>query len=313
MLYTNMMSTLKVGRIRYGVMCGVDGMVIDDGTVIRVGEERFLVTTTTGNAAKILEWMEEWLQTEWPHLRVFATSVTEHWTTIPLVGPRSREVLGRLAPGLDVAGEAFGFMTWQDAEVAGLQARVCRISFSGELAYEINVPSWHGPALWQSIVDQGATPYGTETMHVLRAEKGYPIIGQDTDGTVTPQDLGMSWAVSKKKADFIGKRSFARAENNRPDRKQFVGLLPVDPSVLLPEGSQLIESEVVPEPPVRMLGHVTSSYDSAALGRTFALALVRSGRERIGETLYVPVGDQVVPVTVTESVLFDKEGARRDG
>lgn len=313
MLYTNMMSNLRVGRIRYGVMCGVDGMVLDDGTVIRVGEERFLVTTTTGNAAKVLEWMEEWLQTEWPHLRVYATSVTEHWTTIPLVGPRSREVLGRLAPDLDVSNEAFGFMTWQDAEVAGLPARVCRISFSGELAYEINVPSWHGPALWQSIVDQGATPYGTETMHVLRAEKGYPIIGQDTDGTVTPQDLGMSWAVSKKKADFIGKRSFARAENNRPDRKHLVGLLPVDPSVLLPEGSQIIESETVPEPPVRMLGHVTSSYDSAALGRTFALALVRSGRERIGETLYVPVGEEVVPVTVTESVLFDKEGARRDG
>ena len=313
MLYTNLMSTLKVGRIRYGVMCGVDGMVIDDGTVIRVGEERFLVTTTTGNAAMVLEWMEEWLQTEWPHLDVFATSVTEHWATIPLVGPRSREVLGRLAPDLDVSNEAFGFMTWQDAEVAGIAARVCRISFSGELAYEINVPSCYGLALWQSIVDTGATPYGTETMHVLRAEKGYPIIGQDTDGTVTPQDLGMSWAVSKKKADFLGKRSFARAENNRPDRKQLVGLLPVDPSVLLPEGSQLIESEVVPEPPVRMLGHVTSSYDSAALGRTFALALVRSGRERVGETLYVPVGDQVVPVAVTESVLFDKEGARRDG
>jgi sarcosine oxidase subunit alpha len=218
-----------------------------------------------------------------------------------------------LAPGLDVAGEAFGFMTWQDAEVAGIKARVCRISFSGELAYEINVPSWHGLALWESIVDAGATPYGTETMHVLRAEKGYPIIGQDTDGTVTPQDLGMSWVVSKKKPDFLGKRSFARAENNRPDRKQLVGLLPLDPAVLLPEGSQIIESDVVPEPPVRMLGHVTSSYDSAALGRTFALALVRSGRERIGETLYVPFGDQVVPVKVTESVLFDKEGARRDG
>ncbi|MDT7803757.1 MAG: sarcosine oxidase, subunit alpha [Actinomycetota bacterium] len=326
MLYTNMMSNLKVGRIRYGVMCGVDGMVIDDGTVIRIAEDRFLVTTTTGNAAMVLEWMEEWLQTEWPHLNVFATSVTEHWATIPLVGPKSREVLGRLAPDLNVSNEAFGFMTWQDAEVAGIRARVCRISFSGELAYEINVPSWYGLALWESIVDAGATPYGTETMHVLRAEKGYPIIGQDTDGTVTPQDLGMSWAVSKKKADFLGKRSFARAENNRPDRKQLVGLLPVDPSVLLPEGSQIIprealftaegasnRAEVVSEPPVRMLGHVTSSYHSAALERTFSLALVRSGRERVGETLYVPIGDRVVPVTVTESVLFDKEGARRDG
>ncbi|MGW4488215.1 2Fe-2S iron-sulfur cluster-binding protein [Amycolatopsis sp. NPDC004368] len=317
LLYTNLMSSLEVGRIRYGVMCGVDGMVIDDGTVIRLAEDRFLVTTTTGNAAMVLEWMEVWLQTEWPHLRVYATSVTEHWATIPLVGPRSRAVLAKAAPGLEVSNDAFGFMTWRDAEVAGLAARVCRISFSGELAYEINVPSWHATALWEALFEAGAgegiTPYGTEAMHVLRAEKGYPIIGQDTDGTVTPQDLGMSWAVSKKKPDFLGKRSFARAENLRPDRKQLVGLLPVDPSVLLPEGSQIIESEVVPEPPVRMLGHVTSSYESAALGRTFALALVRSGRERVGETLYVPVGERVVPVCVTGSVLFDKEGARRDG
>ncbi|HUQ54116.1 2Fe-2S iron-sulfur cluster-binding protein [Lentzea sp.] len=317
MLYTNMMSTLKVGRIRYGVMCGVDGMVIDDGTVIRIGEERYLVTTTTGNAAKILDWMEEWLQTEWPHLDVHCTSVTEHWATIPLVGPRSRDVLAAVAPSLDVSTEAFEFMAWRDTEVAGVSARVCRISFSGELAYEINVTAWHGIAVWEALMAAGErygiTPYGTETMHVLRAEKGYPIIGQETDATVTPQDLGMSWVVSKKKPDFIGKRSFARAENTRSDRKQLVGLLPVDPSVLLPEGSQIVETDRLPEPPVRMLGHVTSSYPSAALGRTFALALVRSGHARIGETLYVPVDDALVPVTVTESVLYDKEGARRDG
>ncbi|GAB2995428.1 2Fe-2S iron-sulfur cluster-binding protein [Amycolatopsis acidiphila] len=316
-LYPNMMSTLGVGRIRYGVLCGLDGMVIDDGTVIRLAEERFLVTTTTGNAATVLDWMEEWLQTEWPDLDVFATSVTEHWATIALVGPLSREVLGAVAPGLDVANAALGFMSWQDAEVAGIAARVCRISFSGELAYEINVPCWYAGALWDALLaagePYGITPYGTETMHVLRAEKGYPVIGQDTDGTVTPQDLGMSWVVSKKKADFVGKRSFSRPENLRPDRKQLVGLLPEDPAVLLPEGAQIIESDHLPEPPVRMLGHVTSSYSSAALGRTFALALVRSGFGRIGETLYVPVGDEVVPVTVTGSVLFDKEGARRDG
>ncbi|MDT8912882.1 FAD-dependent oxidoreductase [Amycolatopsis sp. PS_44_ISF1] len=317
LLYTTTMSTLKTGRIRYGVLCGVDGMVIDDGTVLRAAEDRFLVTTTTGNAAMVLEWMEEWLQTEWPHLRVFATSVTEHWATLPLVGPRSRDVLGALAPGLDVGNAAFGFMTWRDAEVAGIPARIGRISFSGELAYEVTVPSWYGTALWEALMAAGAehgiTPYGTETMHVLRAEKGYPIIGQETDATVTPQDLGLDWAVSKKKPDFLGKRSFARPENRRPDRKQLVGLLPVDPAVLLPEGAQLIETAHVPEPPVRMLGHVTSSYRSAALERTFALALVRSGRERVGETLYVPVGDEVVPVTVTGSVLFDPEGTRRDG
>ena len=316
-LYTNLMSSLKVGSARYGVMCGVDGMVIDDGTVIRVADEHFLLTTTTGNAAKILDWMEEWLQTEWPELRVHLTSVTEQWATIPLVGPRSRDVLAAVAPELDVTNEAFPFMAWRDATVAGIPARVARISFSGELAYEVNVSAWDGQVAWEALwaagEQYGITAYGTETMHVLRAEKGYPIIGQETDATVTPQDLGMSWIVSKKKLDFVGKRSFDRAENHRSDRKQLVGLLPVDPTVLLPEGGQVVECSELPPPPVPMLGHITSSYRSAALGRTFALAVIRSGPERIGQTLYVPIEDVLVPVTVTDSVLFDKEGSRRDG
>ncbi|MFI1539807.1 sarcosine oxidase subunit delta family protein [Streptomyces anandii] len=316
-LYTNMMSTLKVGMIRYGVMCRLDGMVFDDGTVMRLAPERFLITTTTGNAAAVLDWMEEWLQTEWPELRVHCTSVTEQWATVALAGPRSREVLGSLAPGLAVANDDFPFMAWRETAVAGIDARVCRISFSGELAYEINVSPWDAMALWEALHEAGApygiTPYGTETMHVLRAEKGYPIIGQDTDGTVTPQDLGMSWAVSKKKADFIGKRSFARADTVRPDRKHLVGLLPEDPAAFLPEGTHLVADGELPAPPVPMLGHVTSSYRSAALGRTFALALVKSGRERIGERLYAPVGDRLLPVTVADPVLYDPEGARRDG
>jgi sarcosine oxidase subunit alpha len=320
MLYTNLMSTLKVGFIRYGVMCGPDGMVIDDGTVIRVAEDRYLVTTTTGNAAKILEWMQEWLQTEWPHLRVTATSVTEHWVTIPLVGPRSRDVLGAVTTDLDVSNEAFGFMTWRDTSIAGAQVRVCRISFSGELAYEVNVRAWEGLEVWRALIAAGEpfgiTPYGTETMHVLRAEKGFPIIGQETDGTVTPQDLGMSWAVSKKKIDFLGKRSFARPENQRADRKQLIGILPDDHTVVLPEGSQIVEATTITAPvttPVPMLGHVTSSYHSEALGRGFALAMIRSGRDRIGQRLHAYAGSDLIPVTVTESVLYDKEGARRDG
>ncbi|ETK31485.1 2Fe-2S iron-sulfur cluster-binding protein [Microbispora sp. ATCC PTA-5024] len=313
-LYTNMMSTLKVGAIRYGVMCRADGMVFDDGTVMRLAEDRFLATTTTGNAAAVLDWMEEWLQTEWPSLRVYCTSVTEHWATVALAGPRSRAVLAGLAPGLAVDAASFPFMTWRDAEVAGIPARVCRISFSGELAYEINVNAWDGLALWEAVMGTGVvTPYGTETMHVLRAEKGYPIIGQDTDGTVTPADLGMDWVVSKKKADFVGKRSHTRADTSRPDRKHLVGLLPEDPGLLLPEGAHLVATSRLPEPPVRALGHVTSSYRSAALGRTFALALVSGGRERIGERLYVPLGGDPVPVTVTHHVLYDPEGARRDG
>ncbi|MFF8845619.1 sarcosine oxidase subunit alpha family protein [Streptomyces sp. NPDC015127] len=316
-LYTNMMSTLKVGMIRYGVMCRPDGMVFDDGTVIRVAQDRFLVTTTTGNAAAVLDWMEEWLQTEWPELKVHCTSVTEQWATVALVGPKSREVLASLAPKLAVGNDDFPFMAWREATVAGIEARVCRISFSGELAFEINVSPWQGLALWEAVYEAGApygiTPYGTETMHVLRAEKGYPIIGQDTDGTVTPQDLGMSWVVSKKKPDFIGKRSYARADTVRPDRKHLVGLLPDDPGTFLPEGTHLVADGVLPAPPVPMLGHVTSSYRSAALGRTFALALIKGGRDRIGERLYAPVGDQLVPVTVAGPVLYDPEGARRDG
>ncbi|WP_327180975.1 sarcosine oxidase subunit delta family protein [Streptomyces sp. NBC_01334] len=316
-LYTNMMSTLKVGMIRYGVMCRLDGMIFDDGTVIRLDQDRFLVTTTTGNAAAVLDWMEEWLQTEWPELRVHCTSVTEQWATVALVGPRSREVLGSLAPRLAVANDDFPFMAWRDTTVAGIDARVCRISFSGELAYEINVSPWEALALWEALYEAGApygiTPYGTETMHVLRAEKGYPIIGQDSDGTVTPQDLGMGWAVSKKKPDFIGKRSYARADTVRTDRKHLVGLLPEDPGTFLPEGTHLVADSVLPAPPVPMLGHVTSSYRSAALGRTFALALVKGGRDRIGERLYAPVGDRLVPVTVASPVLYDPEGARRDG
>ncbi|WP_066904642.1 2Fe-2S iron-sulfur cluster-binding protein [Millisia brevis] len=319
-LYTNMMSSLGVGKVRYGVMCGADGMVIDDGTVMRLAPDRYLVFTTTGGAAAILEWMEEWLQTEWPELRVRLTSQTEHWCTFPVVGPRSREVIGAIADDLDVSNDAFGFMTWQNTSILGVPARIARISFSGELAYEVNVPATYGRAVWEAIIaagePYGITPYGTETMHVLRAEKGYPIIGQDTDGTVTPQDLGMAWVVSKKKPDFVGKRSLQRPLATAPDRKQLVGLVPVDRSTVLPEGSQVIDhrpDRVLPPPPVPMLGHVTSSYRSAELGHPFALALISGGRERIGERLDVPIGGRLLEVEVTGTVFVDPEGERRDG
>ena len=211
-------------------------------------------------------------------------------------------------------------MSYREAVVAGVPARIFRISFTGELSYEINVPAYHGLHVWEEIMRAGAkhgiTPYGTETMHVLRAEKGYPIIGQDTDGTITPQDLGMDWVVSKKKPDFIGKRSFDRVENRDPLRKQLVGLLPTDAQTVLPEGSQIVEccaDGQLPPPPVPMLGHVTSSYRSAELGRPFALALVKAGRSRIGDTVHVPVNGTLVPVEITGSVLVDPEGSRRDG
>jgi sarcosine oxidase subunit alpha len=219
-----------------------------------------------------------------------------------------------------VSNKVFPFMSWQDARLDGVPVRLARISFSGELAFEVYVNPWYARSVWERIIDAGRpfgiTPYGTETMHVLRAEKGYPIIGQDTDGTVTPQDLGMDWVVSKKKPDFVGKRSFDRPENRDPQRKQLVGLLPSDAQTVLPEGSQIIEFRAdgqLPPPPVPMLGHVTSSYRSAELGRPFALALVKAGRSRIGETVHVPVIGTLVPAEITSSVLVDPEGNRRDG
>ncbi|HZG34327.1 MAG TPA: 2Fe-2S iron-sulfur cluster-binding protein [Gaiellaceae bacterium] len=305
-LYTNAFDSLAVGRCRYAVMCTADGMVFDDGVVMRVGPKRFVCTTTTGNAAAVLAWMEEWLQTEWPELRVWLTSVTEQWATVAVVGPGSRDLLTPLTD-VPLGRDAFEFMGLREGVVAGIPARICRVSFSGELAFEVNVDGRRSLGLWEAIHAAGdVTPYGTEAMHVLRAEKGYPIVGQDTDGTVTPHDLGMGWIVSRTKGDFVGRRSFARADTARSDRRQLVGLLP---DALLPEGAQVVESPVA----ARAIGHVTSSYHSVALGRPFALALVSDGRAREGTRVWALAAGGTIEADLVGSVLYDPEGMRRDG
>jgi sarcosine oxidase subunit alpha len=274
------------------------------------------MTTTTGGAAKVLNWLERWHQTEWPELRVWMTSVTDHWSTVALVGPRSREVLSRLCQDIDLSPEAFKFMDWREGTVAGLRCRVFRISFSGELSYELNVESGHGQALWEAVMsagkDFGITPYGTETMHVLRAEKGFIIVGQDTDGSVTPVDLGMGWAVSMKKPfSFLGKRSLARSDTAREDRKQLVGLMTEDPQQVLAEGAQIVEDpqHAVPAP---MLGHVTSSYHSPELGRSVAMAVVRDGARRKDQRLYAVARGRATPVKVVSTVFIDPKGERQN-
>lgn len=316
-IYTNMFSSLKINHSRYGLMCGVDGMVFDDGVTTRLGENHFLMTTTTGGAAKVLDWLEEWLQTEWPELKFYCTSVTEHWSTVAIVGPKSRDLMKKLAPQLDVSNQAFGFMTNQFAKVAEIPARIARISFSGELAYEINVEAVYGLHLWKAVMEHGKefgiTPYGTETMHVLRAEKGFVIVGQETDGTQTPQDLAMDWIVSKKK-DFIGRRSFARSDTARERRHQLVGVLPTDKTSLLPEGAYLIAKDSSQKVAgSNHLGHITSSYYSGALDQTFALAMLENGKNRIGEKLVVPIFDEKIEVEITAPLFYDKENSRRDG
>jgi len=315
MVYTNAWSNLAVGSCRYGLMLNEHGMVFDDGVTTRIGEQHFHMTTTTGGAARVLNWLEEWLQTEWPDARVYCTSVTEQWAVASLSGPQSRALLSELCDA-PLDAESFPFMSFRELTVAGIPARVFRVSFTGELSFEINVPARFGLALWNALFaagePYGLRPYGTEAMHVLRAEKGFIIVGQDTDGTVTPFDLGMDWMVSKKKTDFAGKRSFSRADTARAGRKQLVGLLTEDPALVLPEGAQVVEE--LRKPPLKMLGHVSSSYFSPTLGRSIALALVADGFNRKGEKLNVAFMDGGGhQARVTAPVFFDPSGERARG
>ena len=313
-IYTNAWKRLAVGRCRYGLMCTEDGMVFDDGVTLRLDDHRFLVHTTSGNAARVLAWMEEWLQTEWPELDVYCSSVTEQLATASISGPLARRLLSEMTTDIDLDKDAFPFMSWRGGRVAGLPARVARVSFTGESSFEINVPAGYGLSLWTALMQggqrYGITPFGTEAMHVLRAERGFIIAGQDTDGTVTPIDLGMEWIVSRNK-DFIGKRSLDRADSTRDDRKQLVGLLTDNPEDVLPEGGQIVET--LSEFPMRMIGHVTSSYFSANLGRSVALALVRGGRNRFGEPVKVPLERIVMSARITEPRFFDPDGERVHG
>ncbi|WFU01108.1 sarcosine oxidase subunit alpha [Rhizobium sp. CB3171] len=316
LLYTNAWDTLKPGRCRYGIMTREDGFVYDDGVVGRLAEDRFHVTTTTGGAPRVLHHMEDYLQTEFPHLKVWLTSTTEQWAVIAVQGPKAREIIEPLVEGQDLSNEAFPHMSVAECKVCGVPARLFRVSFTGEAGYEINVPADYGQsvleAVWARAEPLGACAYGTETMHVLRAEKGYIIVGQDTDGTVTPDDAGLSWAVSKKKTDFVGIRGLKRPDLVKEGRKQLVGLVTRDPKVVLEEGAQIVADPNEPKP-MTMLGHVTSSYWSENLGRSIAFALVAGGRERMGKTLYVPMPDKTIAVEVTDLVFFDKEGGRING
>ncbi len=319
LVYTNNWQKLAVGMARYGFMLGEDGMVKDDGVTVRLGENHFFMHTTTGGAASVMSWLELWLQTEWPELEVFLTSVTDHWSTAAVVGPNSRKVVSSVVEGIDFDPAAFPFMGSRHGHINGVPVWVNRISFSGELAFEVNVNANQGRYVWEQLWAAGEpyniTAYGTETLHVLRAEKGYVIVGQDTDGSVSPEDLGMQWAMSKTK-DYIGRRSLALQELRRPDRKQFVGLLTVDPAVVLEEGGQIVNEPVsagIATTPVTMLGHVTSSYHSACLGRSIALALVRNGHQRQGETIYVVMNDgRSVPAVIGPTVFIDPQGERQN-
>lgn len=303
----------KPGQCRYTVMLDENGMVRDDGVTACLGEQHFFMTTTTGGAASVFVNLEAWLQTEWPDLKVYLTSVTDHWSTTAVVGEHSRAILASLCQDIDFSAEAFPFMQARHGHILGVPVMIMRISFSGELAYEVNAQANYGQSIWEAIHQAGQpfgiTPYGTEALHVLRAEKGFPIIGQDTDGSVSPVDLGMNWLLSKKKPHhYLGKRALARPYMNEPDRKHYVGLLTEDPAVVIPEGAALVASA----DSRTALGHVTSSYFSPILGRSIALAMLAGGRERSEQVVYAAhYSGRRIPARVSSTVFYDQEGVRQ--
>ncbi|MEM9032767.1 MAG: glycine cleavage T C-terminal barrel domain-containing protein, partial [Pseudomonadota bacterium] len=315
MMYTNMMSTLAVGKCRYGLMCTENGFLTDDGVVARLSEDSWLCHTTTGGADRIHAHMEEWLQTEWWDWEVFTANLTEHYAQVAVVGPDARNVLETIG-GMDLSAEALPFMHWTEGEIGGIQARVFRISFSGELSYEVAVPASRGLAFWEACLKAGEpfgiTPYGTEALHVMRAEKGFIMIGDETDGTVIPQDLGLSWAISKKKEDFLGKRAQERAHMTDRRRWKLVGLETLDGSVL-PEGAYAIGEGRNGNGQRNAQGRVTSTYHSPTLGRGIAMGLILNGPDRMGEVLpFTNIGGAPVDARIVSPVFYDPDGEKQN-
>ena len=316
MIYTNIISNLPVGRCRYGLMCNDNGFLMDDGVVARLSENEFLCHTTTGGADHVHAWMERWLQTEWWNWKVFTANLTDQFAQINIAGPSAGRLISKIG-GSDLVPDALPFMHWKESELAGCRVRVFRISFSGELSYEIAVEASRGLDLWKALMEAGAEfeiePYGTEALHVLRAEKGYIMIGEESDGTVTPQDLNLHWAISKKKTDFLGKRAQQRSFLQDPLRWRLVGLETIDAKTPLPIGIHAVDDGHNRHGHRRMFGRVTSSYFSPILDRAIALGLIECGPDRMGEIIeFAGVGDRM-SARIVDPVFYDREGAKRDG
>ncbi len=315
MLYTGVMSTLPVGRCRYGLMCNEQGFLSDDGVVARLDQDTWLCHTTSGGADRIHGWMEDWLQCEWWDWQVYTANLTEQYAQIAVVGPQARNVLEALG-GMEVSAEDLPFMTWKDGLLAGIPARAFRISFSGELSYEIAVPAAQGQAFWEACLAAGKPfgimPYGTEALHVMRAEKGFIMIGDETDGTVIPQDLGLDWAISKKKPDYLGKRGQQRTHLASPDRWKLVGLETADGSVL-PDGAYAVAPGTNANGQRNTEGRVTSTYYSPTLKRGIGMGLIARGPQRMGETVtFARTDGSTVPARIVSPVFYDAEGARQN-
>ena len=312
-VYTNAWMKLPIGKGRYGVMLREDGIVFDDGTTTRISENHFHMTTTTAQAANVLSHLEYYLQVVWPELDVNVVSTTEQWAGAALAGPNSRKLLGKLFKNIDVSNEGIQFMGYKESDLFGVPARIFRISFSGELAYEINVESDYGIFMWKKIIELGKEmniePYGTEALSTLRIEMGH-VAGSEIDGRVISSDLSLEGMLSKKK-DFIGKRSLFREAFVNPNREKIVGVIPIDKKTMIPEGSHLVNdgNATLPNP---KLGHVSASCWSVEYNNPFSLAILQDGKNKIGKKLYAvsPLKNKNIPVEIISSHYVDPKGER---
>ena len=312
-VYTNAWLKLPVGKARYGVMLREDGMIMDDGTTTRISENHYHMTTTTAQAANVLSHLEYYLQIVWPELNVNVVSTTEQWAGAAIAGPKSRDMLSKLFPDLDVSNEALPFMGYIESNLFGVPARIFRISFSGELAYEVNVQSNYGLFMWEKMMEIGQEfnnqPYGTEALSTLRIEMGH-VAGPELDGRTIPQDVSLDGLVSKKK-DFIGKNSLGKEAFTLENRQKIVGLVPTDRKSSIPEGSHLVENEKAKLPNPK-LGHVSSSCWSVENNNPFSLAIVNDGKNMIGKKLFAvsPLKNTSIEVEIISSHYVDPEGKR---
>jgi len=312
-IYTNAWMKLPVGKARYGVMLREDGIVFDDGTTTRISENHFHMTTTTAQAVNVLAHLEYYLQVVWPELDVNVLSTTEQWAGAALAGPNSRNLLSKLFPDIDVSNEGIPFMGYKEADLFGVPARIFRISFSGELAYEINVESGYGIFMWEKIIEIGKEmniePYGTEALSTLRIEMGH-VAGSEIDGRVIASDLSLEGMLSKKK-DFIGKRSLNREAFINPNREKIVGVVPLDKKSMIPEGSHLVSDSNASLPNPK-LGHISASCWSVEYNNPFSLAILKDGKKKIGEKLYAvsPLKNKNIEVEIVSSHYVDPKGER---
>ena len=311
-LYLTRMDNLKPGRIRYGLMLTEHGIAMDDGVAARLAEDRFLLSPSTGASARVLAAMEEWLQCEWTDLKVAFSNVTSAWATFAIAGPEARRLLQGVGTDLDLSTSALPHMAFVEGKVAGFDCRVARVSFTGELQFEVSVAASDGPALWEALLRAGAAfavqPVGIEAWMRLRTEKGYIHVGGDSDGTTFPQDLGFFVAKTKTE-NFIGRRSLTRSDAVREDRLQLVGLEGLDARRRLPVGAQILPTPDA-QPPCRPDGRVTSSCLSKVLGRSVALGLLARGRARLGETVTCYWAGERLTAKVVPVTHYDPTGER---